>query len=199
MSRARRLCAGRRALLLLAAREGGRVSETTGRILAVLRHAKAEHDPALADADRALTKRGRRDAAACGEWLRAAALVPDLVLCSTSLRTRQTWEQVSAALGPAGERAQVSFESRLYDTTTALLDIVRENPDAAGTVLMVGHNPDSHQLVVDLTGQRDLAFPTTALAVIRLRGSWRGAAPGSGELSKMWTPRGGPDRPAIRS
>ncbi len=167
------------------------MSETTGHILAVLRHAKAEHDPALADADRALTKRGRRDAAACGEWLRGKGLVPDLVLCSTSLRTRQTWEQVSAALGAAGERAQVRFDSRLYDTgTTALLDIVRENPDEAGTVLMVGHNPDSHELVVDLTGQRDLAFPTTATAVIRLRGNWRGAAPGSGELVKLWTPRG---------
>ncbi len=167
------------------------MSESAGHILAVLRHAKAEHDPALTDRDRALTKRGRRDAAACGAWLRQTGLVPDLVLCSTALRTRQTWEQVSAALAPAGDRAEVSFESRMYDTgAAALLDIIRESPDGAETVLTVGHNPDSQQLVVDLTGQRDLAFPTTALAVIRMTGSWRDAVAGSGQLTRLWTPHG---------
>lgn len=167
------------------------MSETAGHILAVLRHSKAEHDPALADRDRALTRRGRRDAAACGAWLRRVGLVPDLVLCSTALRTRQTWEHVSAALGPGADWAQVSFESRLYDTGAAtLLDVIRENPDEAGTVLTVGHNPDSHQLVVDLTGQREVAFPTTALAVIRVTGRWRDAVAGSGQLTTLWTPHG---------
>ena len=74
------------------------MSEAAGHTLAVLRHAKAVQDPGLDDKDRALTKRGLRDATAAGGRLREAQLIPDLVLCSTALRTRQTWEQVRAAL-----------------------------------------------------------------------------------------------------
>lgn len=165
------------------------MSGTAGHTLAVLRHAKAVHDAGIDDEDRALTKQGRRDAEAAGGWLREANLIPDLVLCSTALRTRQTWEQVSAALGPAGKRAEVSFESRLYYTGGAgLADIVREIGEKAGTVLMVGHNPASHQLVLDLTGVRAPAFPTAALAVITLPGAWRDAGPGAGALGQLWTP-----------
>jgi phosphohistidine phosphatase len=167
------------------------VSETAGHTLVVLRHAKAVHDPGLDDEDRALTKRGRRDAAAAGGWLRETGLIPDLVLCSAALRTRQTWDQVSAALGPAGNQARVSLESRLYYTgARGLLDVIREIAGEPGTVLMVGHNPAFHQLVVDLTGQHEPAFPTAALAVIRLPGSWRDAVPGGGELATLWTPHG---------
>lgn len=163
--------------------------ETAGHTLAVLRHAKAVHEAGIDDEDRALTKRGRRDAAAAGGWLREVNVIPDLVLCSTAIRTRQTWEQVSAALGPAGERAEVSFESRLYYSGGAgLADIVREIGEEAGTVLLVGHNPASHQLVLDLTGEREPAFPTAALAVIALPGAWCDAAPGTGALDQLWTP-----------
>ncbi len=161
-----------------------------GRVLLVLRHAKAVHEPGLRDLDRGLTKRGRRDATAAGEALREAGLVPDRVLCSAALRTRQTWQQVSAALGPGAERAEVSFKASLYDADErALLDTVRHLPDETGTALLVGHNPASHQLVLDLTGRRDLDFPTSALAVILLPGRWAAAAAGSGELDRIWTPR----------
>jgi phosphohistidine phosphatase len=171
------------------AREGGVVSEAAGHTLAVLRHAKAVQDPGLADKDRGLTERGLRDAAAAGGWLRGARLIPDLVLCSTAVRTRQTWEQVSAALGPVPERVAVRFDSRLYHTGGAgLLNIVREIPDDAGAVLMVGHNPAFHQLVIDLTGERETAFPTAALAVITMPGAWDDAAPGTGSLGQLWTP-----------
>lgn len=162
----------------------------SGRVLLVLRHAKAVHEIGLSDLDRGLTKRGRRDAAAAGTMMRDAGLIPDRVLCSAALRTRQTWQYVSEALGPAADKAKASFQSRLYDADeTTLLQAVRRAPDKAGTVLLVGHNPASQQLVLDLTGLRDLAFPTSALAVIRLPGSWADTTPGGGELARIWTPR----------
>jgi phosphohistidine phosphatase len=160
------------------------------RVLGVLRHSKATHDPGFDDMDRPLTKRGLRDASAAGQWLLAGGLIPDLVRCSAAVRTRQTWRQVSTALGPAAEHTQVSVEPRLYEAgAAALLDVVRESPPETGMVLLVGHNPASHQLVLDLTGRRDLAFPTSALAVIELPGQWAAAAPGAGELAQLWTPR----------
>jgi phosphohistidine phosphatase len=162
----------------------------SGRVLLVLRHAKAVHEAGLPDPDRGLTKRGRRDAAAAGTMMRDAGLIPDRVLCSAALRTRQTWQYVSEAMGPAAGRAKVSFESRLYDADEAtLLQTVRRIPDEAATVLLVGHNPSSQELVLDLTGLGGLAFPTSALAVVRLPGSWAGTGAGGGELAQIWTPR----------
>jgi phosphohistidine phosphatase len=158
--------------------------------LLVLRHAKAAGEPGVNDHERPLTGRGRRNATAAGQWLLARGLAPDRVLCSSSRRTRETWERVSAVLGTAAlGQDGVSFDRRVYDAGAGdLLDIVREQPDEAGTVLTVGHNPASHQLAVDLTGRSDLPFPTSALAVIRLEGHWADTAHGAGDLTGFWTP-----------
>jgi len=163
----------------------------SGHTLVVLRHAKAAGEPGVNDIERPLTGRGRRNATSAGQWLLARGIRPDLVLCSSSRRTRETWERVSAALGAAapGESA-VWFGPRVYDAGGQdLLDLVNEQPDDARTVLTVGHNPASHQLVAWLTGRSDFAFPTCALAVIRLGESWAAAAPGGGELTDLWVPR----------
>jgi phosphohistidine phosphatase len=162
-----------------------------GHTLVVLRHAKAAGEPGVNDLDRPLTGRGRRNATSAGQWLLARGIRPDLVLCSESRRTRETWAQVSAALGAAAPPdSAVRFESRVYDAGGQdLLDLVNEQPNDVGTVLTVGHNPASQQLVAWLTGRLDLEFPTCALAVIRLGESWAAAAPGGGELTELWTPR----------
>jgi phosphohistidine phosphatase len=169
------------------------MSEPGVRRLVVLRHAKAAQEPALRDEDRPLTGRGRRDAVAAGEWLRQAGLFPGLALCSTARRTRETWQHVSAGLaGPGGPGPQVAvdFDPRLYGSDAGgLLGIVRETPAGVGLLLMVGHNPASHQLVWDLTGEGD-SFPTAALAVIELPGSWPAVAPGAGTLTRLRFPRG---------
>lgn len=160
-----------------------------GRTLVVLRHAKAARQPSQRDADRPLTGRGRRDAAAAGRWLRESGLAPDVVLCSAAVRTTQTWEHVRAALGAAGERAAASFSLRLYQACAdELLQAIREAPDSARVVLAVGHNPAAAQLAADLTGQEGLPFPTAALAVIAFSGSWAGLRHRRGRLAAFWSP-----------
>lgn len=160
----------------------------TGRTLLVLRHAKGvTGGPGVDDESRELTGRGHRDAAAAGRWLTTAGLAPDHVLCSPASRTRQTWAGVCAALGGGPEP---DYSRRLYLAgEDELLQCVRESPEGAGTVLSVGHNPASHQLVADLTGQPVPAFPTCALAVIKVHGSWLGLAPGAAELERLWSPK----------
>jgi phosphohistidine phosphatase len=156
--------------------------------LIVVRHAKATHKPGFADPDRPLTGRGRRDAKTAGLWLLGQRLIPDLVLCSPSVRTRQTWDRIAGALGP-GHDIEVLYDSRLYlagDEDT--LDVVGETPDDVRTLLIVGHNPASQQVASGLTGQGDLGFPTTAIAVVDL-GSWARLVPGAGSLHAVWTPR----------
>ncbi|TDB88747.1 histidine phosphatase family protein [Actinomadura sp. 7K534] len=152
-------------------------------VLVVLRHAKAVAGLWVADIDRTLNDRGRRDAAAAGEWLRANGLVPDLVLCSTAARTRET-------LALLDVDAEVSFESGIYDNDPReLLELVSRTPDEVGRLLLVGHNPSVHQLVFDLAGRAPALFPTCAFAVIELSGAWADMHPGSGTLRATHTPK----------
>src|SRR5205807_6758594 len=83
--------------------------------LMVLRHAKAAGEPGVNDHERPLAGRGRRNATAVGQWLLTQGLAPDRVLCSSSRRTRETWERVSAALGAAAalDQDSVSFDRRV--------------------------------------------------------------------------------------
>ena len=168
--------------------------------LAVLRHAKATHELGFSDINRPLTKRGRRDAAAVGRFLRAQGIVPDLVLCSSSSRTRQTWQYLTA--GPAGEAGaadadeaaaggEVSYDPRIYDAGTEdLFELIKETPAEVSTLMIVGHNPAAHELVLALTGDRDIEFPTCALAVIDLPGAWEQVPADGGRLALLWTPKG---------
>ncbi|MFC7730956.1 histidine phosphatase family protein [Actinomadura keratinilytica] len=149
--------------------------------LLVLRHAKAAPGGGTPDIERSLTERGRRDAEAAGEWLRGRGLTPDLVLCSTAARTRETLERLAVP-------APVRYESQIYaNDADALLTLVRETDDVR-TLLLVGHNPSVHQLVHDLTGAAPNAYPTCALAVIEWAGGWTDAWPGAGTLAAFHTP-----------
>ena len=155
--------------------------------LIVVRHSKATHKPGFDDIDRPLTGRGHRDAAAAGTWLHEHDLIPALVLCSPARRTRETWDDLTAALG-TGDGTEVYYDERLYLATADMtLDILGATPDDVATLLLVGHNPTAQQIAAGLTAQSDLAFPTSAIAVIEL-GSWARLVPGAGSLEAYWTP-----------
>jgi phosphohistidine phosphatase len=159
--------------------------------LVVMRHAKTGELPGGPDFDRALTERGRRDAAAAGRWLRVSGLQPDAVLCSPARRTRQTWLAVQAELGAAepGRAAAAQFDEQLYAAHAAAVQeiIAVTSPDVT-TLLCVGHNPAMADLAAEATGQ-PLEFPTAAIAVALLPGPWAAVAQGPGDLGGYWTPR----------
>jgi phosphohistidine phosphatase len=161
--------------------------------LLLLRHAKSDWgDASLADHDRPLAKRGRTAADRMGAHLRAGGPRPDLVLCSSARRTRETCER----LGLADVATEV--EDALYGASDdELLARLRTVPEPTGTVLLVGHNPGVQDLAVALAGP-DLGeqaarprekFPTGALAVFDVDGAWRDLAPGRARLSAFVAPR----------
>ena len=124
-----------------------------------MRHAKAETGEGLRDEERALTPRGRRAAERVGELL--ADRLPDRVLSSTALRTRET----VAALKKGGAYfGPIEFLQELYLAEPAgyLRAVARHGGDAA-RVLVVGHNPGLEDLVARLSGER-VTLPTAALA-----------------------------------
>lgn len=135
--------------------------------LYLLRHAKSSwKDASLPDHDRPLAPRGRRASKAIGRYLRDQDVVPELVLCSSAKRARQTLER----LGPAGLDARI--EPELYGASAhELLARLRSVPEQVGSVMLIGHNPAMQQLAYELAGLDD-KFPTAALATLECSG-WR--------------------------
>jgi phosphohistidine phosphatase len=153
------------------------------RRLVLVRHAKSDWPEGVSDHDRPLAARGRRDAPLVGRWLARSGYVPDVVICSTARRARQTWELAAAGLpAPVTPR----LEARVYDATVlALLMLVRELPDEPRTVVVVGHNPGLAELAVGLAApppQPPVSFPTAAVAALGIPGPWSSAGPGEARL-----------------
>ncbi|GAA2546161.1 histidine phosphatase family protein [Streptomyces levis] len=167
------------------------------RRLVVLRHAKSAWPVDVADHERPLAPRGRRDAPAAGRALAEADCLPDLTLCSTAVRARRTWELAAAEWGTP---PPVRHDRRLYAAGPAgLLTVVREVPPEVETLLLIGHNPGLEELVLALArdGLDDTLervrtkFPTAAIAVLSWRGTtWRDLAPGTALLTSVTVPRG---------
>jgi len=165
--------------------------------LVLMRHAKAEEGPGKADHDRELADRGRRDARAAGMWLHRQGLVPDLVICSTAQRTRQTWEE--ACRGGA-QSEFVEFRRSVYlGGSEQTLETVREDGGDTTTLLVVGHNPTMAQLTSLLTdgeGSREAhealgrGFVTSGIAVLRYAGDWADLDLGTCALDRFHVCRG---------
>jgi phosphohistidine phosphatase len=157
----------------------------------LLRHAKSSwKHRELADHDRPLAGRGKRAARAIAKHMRAHELEPELVLCSSARRARETLERIKPALG----QAPVRVEGELYGASAReLLARLRRLPDAVGSVLVIGHNPAIHELALELAGPApELAgkFPTAALATLAFDGSaWGELGPGAAELVELTRPR----------
>ncbi|MEU4692124.1 histidine phosphatase family protein [Actinoplanes sp. NPDC023714] len=171
----------------------------TSRTLILLRHSKAETPGDLVDFDRALTERGESDADAAGAWLADARLHPDLVLCSTAKRTRQTWHNAAVALaqGNNGHGApEVHYEENLYfGGRTEVFDLLRAVPDTVRTVLVVGHNPTVSEVSAlllpdDQFSGTVIEIKTSGLAVHAGNGSWSHTQPGAMRLVRQHTARG---------
>jgi phosphohistidine phosphatase len=113
-----------------------------GRRLVLLRHAKAEPSSgSTPDFDRPLALNGRRQASRVGMALTAAGLVPELVLVSSALRTRQTWELARGHLG-GHPKVPAQVHDELYAASVSdVLDLVRAVDPGIKTLLVVGHEP----------------------------------------------------------
>lgn len=162
----------------------------------LLRHAKsAWDDPDLPDHDRPLSERGREDAATLGRIWQGRQVSPELVVTSSARRTQQTLELVQNRLDA---QPPVTVERELYLCgRRAWLERLRRLPAEVETVLVVGHNPDLHDLALYLVGSGDkdlrksLArkFPTCASVTLRVETEdWRTIDHGVAQLVAFDTP-----------
>jgi phosphohistidine phosphatase len=166
------------------------------RRLMLLRHAKSDRStPGLRDHDRPLNARGRETAPRIGAYMASHALVPDLVICSTATRARETWDLVATALGRS---PKVRYDERIYRNDPGVLIELVRTASNGDTLLLVGHNPSFQMFaeIVVASGHGDARqrlrekFPTAGLAVIDFPiEAWDRLHPHSGRLDRMITPR----------
>jgi phosphohistidine phosphatase len=152
-------------------------------MLMLVRHAKSDHPAGVADHDRPLSKRGRRDAAATGAFLAARRLVPGTVISSTAARAAETAVLITGATAPP---TPITMVESLYGASVRdVLDAAAET--GADEVLVVGHEPTLSATVEALTGSA-VAMVTAAVAGIELP-ALRGVRPGHGTLRWLLTPQ----------
>ncbi|MBX3578010.1 MAG: histidine phosphatase family protein [Rhizobiaceae bacterium] len=162
--------------------------------LFLLRHAKAGWaEPGMRDFDRPLDATGRADAEAIGEMMQASSLKPDLIVCSTARRARETLDGIAPHLPPS---ARTVFTDGLYSTdASGYLDVIAGHGEAKA-MLLIGHNPMMEDVAFALydDGDQDAkdalvsGFPTSGLAVIRFPNGLGNAAPSKGFLEAFYTP-----------
>ncbi len=166
--------------------------------LFLLRHAKSDNGSLFGgDRERPLNERGRQATGLIGSYVRQRELIPELVLCSTAVRARETWEGVAAELDAA---PPVEHRQELYLASPGeILAEIGRCDDAVGSVLVIAHNPGLASLALALAnGESQGAqipaklakFPTGSLAQFELDSScWADLQPARTKLRDFVRPK----------
>jgi phosphohistidine phosphatase len=164
--------------------------------LFLLRHAKSSwSETRLDDHDRPLAPRGAKAVERLRRHLVAAAVTPELVLCSSSRRTVMTLEGIAPAFP---KTTTTLVEPALYAASSRrLLDRLHVVDADVASVMVIAHNPGLEQLIDLLVGSGDAElqrrveakFPTGALAELTFDGAWADLKPGGARLASFVVPR----------
>jgi phosphohistidine phosphatase len=163
----------------------------------LLRHAKSDWgNPGLADFDRPLAKRGRKDAPRMGEVLALFDCVPDRILASPALRAKQTTEMVAEA---CGYKKSIQWEDPFYGGTSEdLIAALQRLPNSLERVMLVGHNPTMEETAADLLAptpdewndEWSLRIPTAGLVCLDVNiVDWATLEPGDATLRWFLIPK----------
>ena len=161
----------------------------------LLRHAKSSWDNTdLPDVDRPLAPRGQDAADRMRDFLAAEGIEPELVLCSSATRARETLARVLPGLGT---ELQVLIEPELYTfDADVLLGRLSRVPGDVESVMLVGHNPAIEELAVQIADRGDRLpnlsekYPTAGLAEITFpAGTWNAIEERPGALTRFVVPR----------
>ena len=166
--------------------------------LGLFRHAKSDWTDARArDFDRPLNERGQRGARLMGQHIKAAGYPFARVIASPAVRVAETIELAGEAWG---RTFAIEWDRRIYlASSQTLIELLRELPDSLPSVLLVGHNPGTEDVIFDLVPEdgssplRDeveIKFPTATFAVLELAiDRWADLHEGTAKLVGLTRPR----------
>jgi phosphohistidine phosphatase len=109
--------------------------------LYLVRHAKSSwDDDSLADRERPLADRGRRQLARMGPQLAEHRVRPDVIISSPAVRAVATAKALAEALNH--RRQDIVNDDRIYPgDADGLSAVVRGLDDGVDAAMLVGHNP----------------------------------------------------------
>lgn len=136
--------------------------------ITILRHGQATQDPGFEDFDRPLTSKGRNQIPRLTAFVERTKVKPDWIISSPARRAKETAELLVEGLNFS--RPIVWKQGAYLASPVALLEILRETPDVAEHLVIVGHNPGISDLAAGLCTGGDfrlkMQMPTGAVAVL---------------------------------
>lgn len=151
--------------------------------LFLIRHAKSSwSNPHLADIDRPLNKRGKRDAPFMAGRLLAMGIEPDLIYTSPAKRARKTAKHIARGVGYPVEK--IVRKGDIYTSgINNLLGVIRGAPGEVETLFVVGHNYVLTDLAEFLTAEVLVNVPTAGIVAMSFSCDlWQDVSGGQGEL-----------------
>lgn len=117
--------------------------------LSLVRHANAEQDSDVRDFERPLSRKGRNEAEEMAKRFLERELVPDLILTSAAVRTRETADAFARVLGVPARLLQADDSLYLADGDHILAAIRAVGPRVAH-LMVIGHNPGISAAAISL-------------------------------------------------
>jgi len=151
--------------------------------LLLCRHAKSSwKNSSLADFDRPLNKRGKKDGPEMGRRLAERGLQLDLIVSSPARRALETAKLVARELGIS--RKEIKVERKIYDSfPSALQRIIHQLDDGYDRVMLVGHNPETTMLANILGDLSIDNVPTCGIVALDFAvDAWQDVREGEGIL-----------------
>ena len=125
------------------------MSGDAARRLSLVRHANAEQDSDVRDFDRPLSRKGRNEAEDMAKRFLERELVPDLILTSAAVRTRETADAFARVLGVPARLLQADDALYLADGEQ-ILAMIRAVGPRVTHLMVIGHNPGISAAAISL-------------------------------------------------
>lgn len=163
--------------------------ETSSKKLYLFRHGKSDWEARFgSDHDRPLAERGQIAAEYMGKHLARVKQVPDLILCSTSVRTKET---LALAMERGAWQSDVIYYRELYlASVQETMEIIQKQSDSVTKLMIVSHEPMCSSLIAEFAMGANVKFPTASVARISFQAEhWKDINSNKGRLDWLLTPK----------
>jgi phosphohistidine phosphatase len=157
--------------------------------LFLMRHAKSSwKDDSLADHERPLKKRGKKDIKLISKVMKKNDLKPDLIVTSSAVRAKETAELLAEAIKYKGKL--VVSDDLYMGEPENYMKVLTDIKEKYNSVLIVGHNPGLEAYLQIIDGEIE-ALPTAGLGYLMLAvDEWEDITLETmGDLVGFWKPK----------
>jgi phosphohistidine phosphatase len=155
-----------------------------------VRHAKSSwEDMSLADQDRPLNKRGKRDASHMARVMAEQEEKPDVIISSPAVRAVKTSNQFRKAFRL--KKSKYILEPRVYHgMPLGIMEVLMELAQDVSVVYIFGHNPGFTELVNHFSEEEIVNVPTTGICKVRFDiTDWKQVTLENGKLEGFFYPK----------